>query len=83
MSEGSPAEGSRPEGSPAEGSPAEGSPPEGSPPEDDSNKETSEDVTEALDDSAVGEVNLKLNILRLRQEESFESVSNRGVNSIN
>ncbi|XP_023339855.1 uncharacterized protein LOC111710065 [Eurytemora carolleeae] len=42
---------------------------EGSPPEDDSSKEPSEDVTEALDDS----VKPKLTILRLRQEESFES----------
>ena len=51
---------------------------EGSPPEDDSSKEPSEDVTEALDDS----VKPKLTILRLRQEESFESVSNRGKNWI-
>ena len=47
---------------------------EGSPPEDDFSKEASEDVTEALEDF----VKPKLNILRLRQEESFESVSNRG-----
>ena len=51
---------------------------EGSPPEDDSSKEASEDVTEALEDF----VKPKLNILRLRQEESFESVSNRGKNWI-
>ena len=51
---------------------------EESPPEDDFSKEASEDVTEALEDF----VKPKLNILRLRQEESFESVSNRGKNWI-